>query len=67
MNLVVTCEMANLVKKNQNCQLKSKFGTLTNSNMQNSMVVSLFRFLTGISPFGQTGSKNSKESAETEI
>ena len=25
--------------KNQNCQFKLKFGTLTNSNMQNSMVV----------------------------
>ena len=29
--------LANLVKKNHNCQLKLKLGTQTNSNMQSSM------------------------------
>ena len=29
-------------EKNQNCQFKLKFGTLTNLNMQNSMVVFTF-------------------------
>ena len=32
----------NLVKKNQDCQLKLKFGTLTDSNIQNSMVILAF-------------------------
>ena len=31
--------------KNQNCQFKVKFGTLTNLNMQNSMVVFTFSAL----------------------
>ena len=30
---------AKLVKKNQNCQVKMKFGTKTNLNMQNSMAM----------------------------
>ena len=34
---------ANLVQKNQNYQFKLKFGTYTNSNLQNSMV--MFTFL----------------------
>ena len=29
-------------QKNQNCQFKLRFGTKTNSNMQNSMVVSVY-------------------------
>ena len=33
---------ANLIKKNQNCQFKLKFGTYTNSNMQNSMLMFTF-------------------------
>ena len=33
---------ANLVKKNQNCQFKLKFGTKTNLNMQNSMIMLTF-------------------------
>ena len=28
---------ANLIKKSQNCQFELKFGTKTNSNMQNSI------------------------------
>ena len=35
---------ANLVKKNHNCQFKLKFGTYTNLNMQNSVVVFTFSF-----------------------
>ena len=35
---------ANLVK-NQNCQFKLKFGTYTNSNMQNSMALLTFSVL----------------------
>ena len=32
----------NLVKKNQNCQLKEKFGTKTNLNMRSSMTILTF-------------------------
>ena len=32
----------NLVKENHNCQFKLKFGTYSNSNMQNSMVIFTF-------------------------
>ena len=32
-------------EKNQNCQFKLKFGTLTNLNMQNSVVVFTFSIL----------------------
>ena len=46
---------ANLVKKNQNCQFKLKFGT--DSNMQNSMVMLTFSVL---DLFGQIWSKNLK-------
>ena len=35
---------ANLVKKNQNCQFKLKFGTKTNLNMRNSMMFTLSVF-----------------------
>ena len=35
----------NLVQKNQNCQFKLKFGTYTNSNMHNSMLVLTFSVL----------------------
>ena len=31
--------LGNLVQKNQNCQFKLKFGTKTNSNMQNLMML----------------------------
>ena len=32
----------NLVKKNQNCQFKLKFGTKTNLNKRNSMIMFTF-------------------------
>ena len=35
---------ANLVKRNQSCQFKLKFGNQSNLNMQNSMVVLVFTF-----------------------
>ena len=41
----------NLIQKNQNCQFKLKFGTETNSNMQNSLVVSTFSVLDRKDPF----------------
>ena len=37
--------------KNQNCQLKLKFGTNTNLNMQNSMVIFTFAVLDRKHPF----------------
>ena len=37
--------------KNENCQFKLKFGTKTNSNMQNSMVVFTFSVLYWKHPF----------------
>ena len=37
--------------KNQNCQFKLKFGTSTNSNMQNSVVVFTFSVLDQKQPF----------------
>ena len=37
--------------KDQNCQFKLKYGTHTNSNMQNSMVVFTFSFLYWKHPF----------------
>ena len=37
--------LGKLGPKNQNCQFKLKFGTYTNSNMQNSMVVFTFSVL----------------------
>ena len=40
--------------KNQNCQFKLKFGTFTNSNMQNSIVLSTFSVLDGKHPFWAT-------------
>ena len=45
--------------KNQNCQFKLKFGTQTNSNMQNSMVVFIFLCFRPETHFlGKVGSKN---------
>ena len=41
----------NLVQKNQDCQFKLKFGTKTNWNMQNSMVVSSFSIFDWKYPF----------------
>ena len=50
---------ANLVKKNQNCQCNLKFGTKTNSNMQNLMVVIHFFCFRPETPFwGKFGPKN---------
>ena len=40
-----------LVKKNQTCEFKLKFGTYTNSNMQNSMVMFTFSVLDWKQPF----------------
>ena len=37
--------------ENQNCQLKLKFGTKTNSNMQNSMVMFAFSAFNHNYPF----------------
>ena len=46
-------------KKNQNCQFKLKFGTFTNSNMQNSMVLLILSILDRKHPFlGKFGPKN---------
>ena len=45
---------ANLIKKNQNCQFDLKFGTKTNLNMQNSMVMFTFFVFDWNTPFGQT-------------
>ena len=42
---------ANLVKKNQNCQFKLKFGIETNSNVQHSIVVFTFFVLDRKPPF----------------
>ena len=39
--------------ENQNCQFKLKFGTKTNLNMQNSVVLFTFSFLTGNTFLGQ--------------
>ena len=36
---------ANLDKKSQNCQFKLKFGSKSNSNMQNSIVIVTFSVL----------------------
>ena len=45
--------------KNQNCHFKVKFGTYTNSNMQNSMVMFIFfRFWVEIPFLGKIGPKN---------
>ena len=41
----------NLVKKNQNCRFKLKFGAYTNSNMQNSMVMLTFSVFDSNYPF----------------
>ena len=45
-------------QKNRNCQFKLTFGTKTNSNMQNSIVIFTFLFQIGITLFGQIGPKN---------
>ena len=46
--------------KTQNCQFKLKFDTYANSNLQNSIVNSLFLSSTGNTFFGKTWSKKSK-------
>ena len=53
--------------KNQNYQLKLEFGTYTNSNMHNSIMLFSFLFLSGNTLFGQILSKKSKLSVESEI
>ena len=53
--------------KNQNYQFKLKFGTYTNSNMQNSMLMFTFSVLIRNTLFGQIWSKKSKLSVEAEI
>ena len=50
----------NFVPKNQNYQLKLKFGNETNSNMQNSMEVFTFLFRKENSLSGQIWYKKSK-------
>ena len=44
-----------------------KYGTETNSNMQNSMMLFTFLFLSGNTLFGQIWSKKSKYSLYAEI
>ena len=45
--------------KNQNCQFKLKFGTQTNSNVQNAIVIFTFPFSTGKILFlGKFGPEN---------
>ena len=58
--------MGKLGPKNQNCQFKLKYGTETNSNMQNSMVIFTFLFPTRISFFEGIWSKKSKLSVSAE-
>ena len=53
--------------KSQNSRFKLKFGTYTNSNMQNSMVMFKFFVLIENTLFGQIWSKKSKLSVEAEI
>ena len=43
--------LANLIKKIKNCQFKLKFGTWTNSNMQNLMVTFTFSMFDRKYPF----------------
>ena len=52
--------------KNQNYQLMLKFGTLTNSNMQNSMVMLFFSVFDQEYAFGQIWSKKLKLSVQGE-
>ena len=42
----------NLVQKNKNCQFKLEFGTYTNLNMKNSLLMFIFSVLTGSIFFG---------------
>ena len=56
--LTFFCFRPNLVKKNKSCQFKLIFGTKTNSNTQNLMMI--FPFLTINIFLGQIWAKNSK-------
>ena len=47
-------------QKDQNCQFKLKFGTKTNLNMQNSMMMFTFPVFDWKYLFGQIWSKKSK-------
>ena len=60
---------ANLVKRNQSCQFKLKFGNQSNLNMQNSMVVLVFTFsvLDRKHPFCANLVQKSKLSVSAEI
>ena len=51
---------ANLVQKNQNCQFELKFGTYTNLNMKNLMVVFTFSVLDKKNLFGANLILNTK-------
>ena len=53
--------------KSQNCQFNLKFGTLTNSNTQNSVVMFTFSFFDWKYFFGHIWSKSLKLSIQTEI
>ena len=52
--------MEKLDPKCQNCQLKLKFGSKTDPNMQNSMVILTFSFETENIHFGQICFKKPK-------
>ena len=56
----------NLVKT-ENCQFKLKFGTLTNSDMQNSIVMFTFSLFNQKYLFGQIWSKKLKLSVRAVI
>ena len=59
--------LGKFVPKNQNYQFKLKFGTYSNSDMQNSMVMFTFSVLIRNTLFGQISSKKSNLSVEVEI
>ena len=58
--------LGKFVPKLQNSHLKLKFGTSSNSSMQNSMLMFIFLFLIGNPLFWQIWSKKSKLSVEAE-
>ena len=57
----------NLIQKVKNSHFKLKFGTYTNSNMQNSMVMFIYFVFDWKYPFWANLSKKSKLSVEVEI
>ena len=58
---------ANLVKKAQNCHFKQKYGTKTDLNMQNSMVVLTFFVFDWKYSFRTNLLKTSKFSVSVEV